>query len=96
MSDFDELLRNQRPPECGGERVSLFIQRIGLQSRQNVIAGKFLTHVEHVAPRRPSGDGTLTNLIQLRSLPQVERDGDDLRGVLLLQPRNCDRRIEPA
>ena len=94
--DLDELLRDQRPAQRRGQRISLFVHRVGLQRRQDVVAGKLLAHIQHMAADRACGHRALANLVELASLPEIERDGDHLGAVLLLQPGNGDRRVEPA
>ena len=96
LRDLDELLGDQRAAERGGQRIPFFVHRAGLERRQNVIAREFLPHVEHVASDGAGADRPLANLVQLAALAKIHGDRDDLGVVLLLQPGNGDRGIEPA
>src|SRR4030095_5808034 len=66
------------------------------QRGKNVFARELLAHVQHVAAHGAGADGALADLRELAALAQVERDGDDFRVVLLFQPRDRHRRVEPT
>ncbi len=59
--------------ERRGERIPLFVQRVGLQRGQDVVARKLLAHVQHVASDGAGRHRALANLVELAPLPEIER-----------------------
>ena len=57
---------------------------------------EFLAHVDDVGVDGARRKRALADPVQLRALPQVERDGDHLCPVGLGQPRNGHRGVQPA
>ena len=93
--DLDQLARDQRPAERGGERIAVLVERAGLQRGQDVLARELLAHVEDVRADRAHRERALADVGQLAPLPEIERHRDHLGVVLLGQPRDRDRRVEP-
>ena len=94
--DLDELLRNQRACERGGERIAILVERVGLQRRNNVLARELVPAVEHVRSRRSERERALPQIGELAPLPQVHGDRDDLGAVSLREPRDRNRGVESA
>ena len=90
------MLRNQRTPEGGGQRVAVFINRTCLQGRQDVVASELLASVDDVGAYRADGERPLPHVGQILSLAEIERHRNDLGGVLFGQPGNRHRRVESA
>ncbi len=95
-SDLDEELGDQRPGEGGGERVGALVERVGLEVGPDEVGDEPIARVHDVGPRRPGGHRPLLDAVAERAAADIDREGDDLAVVLLAQPGDRDRRIEPA
>ena len=73
LRDVDEMLRDERPAERGGQRVAALVHRAGLQRRQDEVARELLAHVEHVRARRADRQRALPHVVQFLALPEVHR-----------------------
>ena len=96
LGDLDELLRDERAAERRRQRVAVLVERVGLQRRQDVVARELLAHVEHVRADGAGRQRAVADVLELLALSEVHRDGDDLGAVLLREPGDGDRRVEPA
>ena len=94
--DLDQPLGDERPGERGRQRIAILVQRAGLERRQDVVAGELLACIDHVRADGAERQRALADVRELAPLPEVERDGDDLGAVLLRQPPDRHRGVEPA
>ena len=94
--DLDQLPRNQRPAERRPHWIAVFVDRVGLERRQDVVARELLADVEHVGADGAAGERAIAHVLELLPLTEVQRDGHDLGAVFLGQPWNGDGGIEAA
>ena len=98
VRDLDLLLRDQRPRDRSAQQIDAFINRVGAKHGEHVIAHEFLAHIldENVFGLDAQHLGLLAGRLDLRALPQIGREGHDLRAIFRLQPFEDDRSVEPA
>jgi hypothetical protein len=90
-------LRDQRPPERGEQRISVPVVGVGANGREDELAGELLARVDHVAVERAEPQRLAPHdLVVLARLPEVHRERDDLRLVLVLDPLEHHARVQAA
>ena len=89
--DLDELAREERPAERPARQSC-----IGPERPEDVVTRELFADVEHVGASGAGGQGAIAHRLELLALPEIDRDGHDLRGVLPGQPRNRNRGVEVA
>ncbi len=98
LRDLDLLLGDERPRDRGAEQVLPFVERVGAEHREDVVAHELLAQVLDEDALVP--DAEQPRLVargpKLLALAEVGREGDDLAAVGLLQPFQDDRGVEPA
>src|SRR5450759_107863 len=87
----DEGTRGRRP-----EQVVVLVGGAGLQHRKEVIARELVLRVDEEELRRAGLPRLLLETRGLLGLADVDRDGDHLASVVLLQPGDDDGRVESA
>ena len=93
--DLDQPSGDERPGERGRQRIPVLVQRAGLERRDDVVADELFARVDHMRPDGPERQRALSDVRELAALPDVERDGDDLRAVFLRQPPDGHRGVQP-
>ena len=93
----DGELGDQRPAERREQRVAAAVEGVGLDRRQDVVAGELLAGVddeclEGAEVARLAGD----DVPVLAGLAEVDAEGDHLCPVLLLDPAQHDAGVEAA
>ena len=98
FGDLDLLLRDQRPRDGGAEQIDAFIERVGAEHREDVIADEFLAQIldEDVLRLDAEQLRLLARGLELLALAEIGGEGDDLRAIFGLQPFQDDRRVQPA
>ncbi len=96
--DLDLALRDQRPGDRGAEQVDPLVERVGAEHRHHEVLHEDLAQVldEDVLRLDAEHLGLAARRLQLLALAEVGGEGDDLRRVLVLQPLQDDRGVEPA
>src|SRR4051794_6755822 len=94
--NFHLRLSNNGTGHRGAEQVLVLVDGAGAQGREDVAGEELLAQVldEHFAGAgllRLLGDG-----VHVVALADVADDGDDVAGIILLQPGNDDRGIKTA
>jgi hypothetical protein len=95
-SDFSLMFCDQRPRERSAEQVAPLVDGRARDRGVHEVAHELLAHVAHDAVDRARGARLLGQPRQLLLLTHVGRERDDLALVLLDQPVQDHRRIEPA
>src|SRR5262249_2219351 len=87
---------DQRSGDRGPEEVLVLVDGSRAEHREDVVPGELLPQVldDRLAGSRLAG--TLGEPRQLRALPDVGAEGDDLGAVALDEPAEDDRGVEPA
>ncbi len=96
VGDLDEFLRDERPAERRRQRIPIFVQRVGLQRRQDVATRKLFAQIEHVRAHGARCQRAVAHRLELLPLSEIHRHGDDVRPVPFPEPGNRHRRVEPA
>src|ERR1019366_10103390 len=94
--DRDLLLGDERTRGGRAEQVVVLVRRAGLQNRKEVVPRELVLRVDEKELRGPGLPRLLLEAGRLLGLADVDRDRHDLAAVVLLEPRNDDRRVEPA
>jgi hypothetical protein len=55
LGDLDEQLGDERPSECGGERIGPLVERIGLEVWPDEVGDEPLPGIDDVRPRGARG-----------------------------------------
>ncbi|CAI8248462.1 MAG: Uncharacterised protein [SAR116 cluster bacterium] len=94
--DFNLALGNQRPGDRCTKKIDAFIEGIGAEHREHIVAHKFFAQIfnkdlfdaQHfcLGPRR----------FNFFTLADIGGESDNLCIILVLQPAQNDRGIEPA
>ena len=94
--EVDQQLGDQRPSQRRGQRVHVLVQRAGLQRRKDEIADerRFGVHDERLD--RARAERFLTHDVEVAFVAHVDRERDDVEVVLLVDPADCDRGVQPA
>ena len=87
----DEGAGNARP-----EKILAFVERPGLDHRENEFARELLTQVVHLAECRTRGQRLDLQAVEFLLLTHVRAERDHFRPVRFLQPTQNDRGIQPA
>ena len=98
LRDLDLLLGDQGPRDGGAQQIDAFIERVGAEHGEDVIADEFLAHIldEDVAGLDAQHLGLLARRLDLAALAQIGSERHHLRAIFRLQPFQDDRRIQPA
>ena len=96
MRSVHEQLRDQRPPERGGEGVGALVDGVRGEAGEGEEAQEVLARVDHIHRRRPRPQPALARRLDVRQLAQVDHQADDVVAALLLQPLRRHRGIEAA
>ena len=96
LRNLDELSCDERAAERRAHRIAVLVDRVGFERREDVVARELLADVEHVRAHGAGRQRAVAHLLELRALPQVHRDRDDLGAVFLGEPRDGDRGVEAA
>jgi len=96
VGDLDEQLGDERPRQRRGQRVDTLVQGVGLEAGPHELADEAVSTIDHVGTTGAGGEGTIGDAITQRVTTEVDRQGHDLRVVLLLEPGHRDRCIQPA
>src|SRR5450759_207408 len=94
--DFDLLLGDEGTRGRRPEQVVVLVGGAGLQHRKKVIARELVLRVDEEELRRAGLPRLLLETRGLLGLADVDRDGDHLASVVLLQPGDDDGRVESA
>ena len=94
--DFNLALGDQRPCDRGAEKIHAFIERVGAEHRKDIVAHEFLAEVfdEDFLDAKHFRLGA--RRLDLFALANIGGEGDDFGVVLVLQPAEDDRGVEPA
>ena len=94
---LDRELGDQRAPERGEQRVAAAVERVGLDRRQDEVAGELLARVDGEAvDRADPARLALDDLVVLAGLAEVDRQRDDLGLVLVGDPLEHHARVQAA
>jgi hypothetical protein len=90
-----EVLRNERPRECGYEGVALLVQSVRAKRWHHKIRGKFVFSVDHNRLNRTAIECPLANVVHvLAALADINGKRDNLFTRRVLQPADTNRRVE--
>src|SRR5258708_27522082 len=96
QGDLHLFAGDERPRRRRAEEVVLLVDRPGLQHGEEIVGGELLTCVDEIELARAGAIGLLGQTGGLLSLTYVDGHGHDLATVVLFQPGNDDRGVEPA
>ena len=98
LGDLDLLLGDQRPRDRGAEQILPFVERVGAEHREHVIAHEFLAQIldENVLRLDAEQQRFLARRLELLALAEIGGEGDHLAAIGGLQPLQDDRGVEPA
>ena len=83
----DQVPHDQRPGQCGDQRVAVHVERVGAQRGQAVVLGELGTGVDDVRLDRAAGERALPDGVEvLTALADIDGDGDDVGARLLGDP----------
>ena len=96
VGDVDQVFGNQRPGDRSAQQVLALIHRAGAQQREEVIFGEFFFHIVDYQLGGSAGQGFFLQAVQLFLLADVGCKTDHLTAVVLLQPGDDHRGVQPA
>ena len=98
MGDLDLAFGNERPGNRSAEQIQSFIDRIGAEHREDIIADKFFAQIvyEDMLVFDPGHLRLAAHRFQLFALAQIGGEGDDLTAIFDLQPFQYDAGVEAA
>jgi len=94
--DVDHPLGDAGAGDRGAEQVAAFVDGVGLEHREDVVAGELFLLVVDVALRRAGAEGFGFEAVEFVALSAVGAVGDDLSVVFFLEPKEEDGGIEPS
>ena len=94
--DFDHALGDERPGDAGAQEILALIDCARLDHREDEVARELLLQVDDVALGRAGALGLGFEALEFLFLADVGAEGDDLRVILFLQPRQDDRGVQSA
>ena len=84
---LDGQLADQRAPERGKKRIAATVERVRLDRGKHVIVRELMSRVDDQAVEGPEAKRLLLDDLEvLPRLAEIDGEGDDLRGVLVLDP----------
>ena len=86
QGDIEHALGDAGAGDRGAEQVAAFVDRAGLDHREDVVGGEVLLEVADEALRGAGGEGLLLEAVELVALADVGAVGDDFSVVLFLEP----------
>ena len=96
LGDLDHPFGDEGTGDAGAEEILAFVNRSGAHDREDKVAGEFLLQVIDVNFRRAGFPGLPVETVEFLLLADVGTEGDHLRAVLFLDPREQNRGVESA
>jgi len=96
VGDLHEELRDERPRQRGREGIGALVERPGPDGRPDEALDELPPGVDDVGPAGSGAQGPIGDAGAERTAADVDGQGDDLGVVLLAQPGDRDRRVQPA
>src|SRR5258706_159439 len=90
------MLGDQRPRNRGAEQVFAFVHRVGAEHRKHEVAHEFLAQVLDEDLLHAGHLRFLPCGFELLALAHVGGEGHHLAAVLVLEPLEYDRRVQPS
>ena len=96
--DFDLLFGDERAGDRRAEQVDAFINSVGAEHRENVVADEFLAQVldENVLGLDAEHQSFVARRLKFLALAEIGGERHDFGVIGFLQPFQNDRRIEAA
>ncbi len=92
-----QMLDDQRPAQCGHQRVTVHIERVRLDGRQAVLLGELVAGIDHDRFDGTAIQGALADdLHVLAALAEVDGHGHHLFAGLLADPADGHRGVQAA
>ena len=92
---FGQGFCDQRPAQSGGQKVFPFVDRAGLQGRQNVLFCESFPKVLDDDLLRPAGQRPGPDRPEILPLPHIRAEGDHAVSPFL-EPADADRGVQSA
>ena len=96
MGDTDLLLGNQWPCKRCPQEIGALVDRIGPEGREDVVLNEFLPQIGDNDLLRTGRHSLFPDRIPILFLSDISRIGNDGAGILLGQPFQNHRGIQPA
>ena len=96
VCDLDLPLGDQRARDGCAEKIHAFIERVGAEHRKNIVAHEFLAQILDKDFLDPQKLGLGAGRFHLFTLAEIGCEGDDFGVIVVLQPAQNDRGVEPA
>ena len=94
--DLDLRASDQRPRDRGAEEVGALVDRVRAQHREDEVPHELLAQVQDVDGRGAGAERLLADRQELLALAEVGAEGDHRAAVVLDQPPEDHRGVEPA
>ncbi len=94
--NVDLSLGDQRPGNGSAEQIRALIDRVGAQHGKNIVLDEFFAQIADHHLARAGLDRLSPNRLEVFALAQVGAKRDHLAAVLLFQPAQNNRGIQPA
>ena len=94
--NVDQMLGDKRPCNRGSKKVLALIDRVGPKHWEDEVADKLFAQVFNMDFLNAEFLGFFPSRFKLLALADISRKGNDLTVVLILQPFQNDRGIEPS
>ena len=93
---FYLVLGDHRPRDRGAQQVLVLIDCAGTYRRIHVVAHELIAQVEHHRLLGAGGIGFIHHCVQVFALAHIGNHGNYIHAVVLIQPGNDDRGVEPT
>ena len=90
LGDIREDLRDEGSRDCRAQGIDVLIHGIRLECGPDVILHEFLPDIDEFRLDRSVPDRTGDDVVLAGRLTDVDRDGDDVDVVVLLEPVNVN------
>ena len=94
--DLDLRLRDERPRDRRAEQIAALVHRVRAKHRKEEVAHELLAEVHDVDGRGTRAQRLVADRDELLALPDVCTERDDLAPVVLDDPAQDHRGVEPA
>ena len=95
--DARQVFRDDRAAERRHQRISLLVQRVGLQRGHQVVGGKLVLGIDDDRLDSATVERALADVLHVfAALADVNRERDDILARRIVQPANANRGVEAA
>ena len=96
FGNFNHPFSDDRARKGSTQQVFIFVNRAGFQGREDIILYKFVLEILNINFGCTRFDRLFFQALQLVGRSHIAGNRNDFATIILLQPRNNNRRIQPS